>query len=124
MSVICVHQVLPEPKFPPRNPELEARIQKLKAEQAEREYKKMTENVDGQQGLARDSAAAGLDQPIGKQSTYCPLALFLCAFFLSKSSQFLELTPTPRQISLSKSSLNVKRHYGTGKICERIREYL
>jgi len=57
--------VLPEPKFPPRNPELEARIQKLKAEQAEKEYKRMTENVDGKQGLARDSAA--VDQPIGKQ---------------------------------------------------------
>ena len=57
--------MLPEPKFPPRNPELEARIQKLKAEQAEREYKRMTENVDGNHGLARDSAA--VDQPIGKQ---------------------------------------------------------
>ena len=58
--------MLPEPKFPPRNPELEARIQKLKAEQAERDYKRMTENVDGRQGLARDSAA--VDQPISKQS--------------------------------------------------------
>merc|ERR1712111_26405 len=55
--------VLPSPQFPPRNPELEARIQKLKLQQAEREYKRMTENVDGRQGLARDS----VDQPIGKQ---------------------------------------------------------
>lgn len=37
---------LPSPVIPPRNPELEARIQKLKAEQEEREYKKMTKNVD------------------------------------------------------------------------------
>ncbi|XP_041349219.1 transmembrane protein 199-like [Gigantopelta aegis] len=32
--------------FPPRNPELEARIQKLKAQQANREYREMTKNVD------------------------------------------------------------------------------
>jgi len=55
--------ILPEPKFPPRNPELEARIQRLKAEQANREYKRMTENVDGRQGLAKQA----LDEPIGKQ---------------------------------------------------------
>lgn len=74
--------VLPEPKFPPRNPELEARIQKLKAEQAERDYKKMTQNVDGQQGLARDSAAAGLDQPIGKQMRELNNYLLLILQFL------------------------------------------
>jgi len=55
--------VLPEPKFPPRNPELEARIQRLKAEQANREYRRMTENVDGRQGISKQSA----DEPIGKQ---------------------------------------------------------
>ena len=57
-------QVLPEPKFPPRNPELEARIQRLKAEQAEREYKRMTSNVDGRQGLSKE-----MEQPFGKQMT-------------------------------------------------------
>jgi len=56
--------VLPEPKFPPRNPELEARIQRLKAEQAEREYKRMTSNVDGRQGLSKE-----MEQPFGKQMT-------------------------------------------------------
>ena len=43
--------ILPEPKFPPRNPELEARCQKLKAEQQEREYRRMTKNITG--GLAK-----------------------------------------------------------------------
>lgn len=72
--------VLPEPRFPPRNPELEARIQKLKAQQAEREYKRMTENVDGQQGLARDSTT--VDQPIGKQMRELNNYLLLILQFL------------------------------------------
>ena len=55
--------VLPEPKFPPRNPELEARIKKLRAQQEEREYRQMTKNVDGHQALG----ISGLDEPIGKQ---------------------------------------------------------
>jgi hypothetical protein len=38
--------VLPQPKFPPRNPELEARVQRLRKEQEDREYKRMTQNVD------------------------------------------------------------------------------
>ena len=43
---------LPEPNFPPRDPVLEARCQKLRAQQAEREYQKMTSNVDSRlQGL-------------------------------------------------------------------------
>jgi hypothetical protein len=37
---------LPQPEVEPRNQELEARIQRLKAEQANREYKAMTKNVD------------------------------------------------------------------------------
>jgi len=37
---------LPQPVAEPRNQELEARIQRLKAEQANREYKAMTKNVD------------------------------------------------------------------------------
>jgi hypothetical protein len=38
--------ILPQPEAEPRNQELEARIQRLKAEQANREYKAMTKNVD------------------------------------------------------------------------------
>lgn len=37
---------LPQPVDEPRNQELEARIQRLKAQQANREYKSMTKNVD------------------------------------------------------------------------------
>lgn len=37
---------LPRPEVEPRNQELEARIQCLKARQANREYKAMTRNVD------------------------------------------------------------------------------
>ncbi|XP_060067373.1 transmembrane protein 199-like [Ylistrum balloti] len=44
-SDIC----LPCVKLPPRNPELEARIQRLKAEQENKRYKEMTRNVDKSQ---------------------------------------------------------------------------
>lgn len=37
---------LPEPPVVPRNPELEARVQRLKLEQQERDYQNMTKNVD------------------------------------------------------------------------------
>lgn len=37
---------LPEPKVTPRNPELEARIKKLQAQQDARDYKAMTKSVD------------------------------------------------------------------------------
>lgn len=37
---------LPQPVAEPRNQELEARIRRLKAEQADREYRTMTRNVD------------------------------------------------------------------------------
>ncbi|KAL1464069.1 hypothetical protein WDU94_003751 [Cyamophila willieti] len=38
--------VLPEPEVLPRNPELEARVRRLKVQQMEREYRSMTKNVD------------------------------------------------------------------------------
>lgn len=37
---------LPEPKVTPRNPELEARIKRLQAQQDARDYKAMTKGVD------------------------------------------------------------------------------
>lgn len=37
---------LPTPVTPPRNPELEARVQKLKAQQLNRDYDRMTSDVD------------------------------------------------------------------------------
>lgn len=38
--------ILPTPKVTPRNPELEARIQKLTAQQNAREYRTMTKSID------------------------------------------------------------------------------
>lgn len=38
--------ILPAPEVVPRNPELEARIQKLKVMEEERKYQDMTRNVD------------------------------------------------------------------------------
>lgn len=37
---------LPEPELQPRNPELEARIQRLRVMEQERKYREMTRNVD------------------------------------------------------------------------------
>lgn len=48
--------ILPQPKYPPRDPVLEARCQRLKAKQEEMEYRKMTANVDGRvEGLHKHS---------------------------------------------------------------------
>lgn len=50
--------ILPMPKETPRNPELEARIQKLKAEQNTREYQSMTKSIDSMRKfLPEDSIA-------------------------------------------------------------------
>lgn len=46
--------VLPQPTKLPRNPELEARIQRLKREQQHQEYKSMTRNVDLSRGRIQD----------------------------------------------------------------------
>lgn len=53
MESIYLHELLeeadiqlPTPKLVPRNPELEARIQKLKAQQDAREYQAMTKSID------------------------------------------------------------------------------
>ena len=43
-----------------RNPELEARIQRLKIQKAERDYKKMTQNVSGR--------AQYTEEPLSRQS--------------------------------------------------------
>ena len=50
---------LPSPVFPERNPELEARCQKLRAEQEDRDYRAITSNV------RRDRGAE--EEPIKKQ---------------------------------------------------------
>lgn len=59
--------ILPTPKITPRNPELEARIQKLTAQQNEREYRAMTKGVDPvRKELPEDSIAYQMKQ-INKQ---------------------------------------------------------
>jgi hypothetical protein len=46
IDVSALHLKLPENEIIPRNPELEERIQRLKAEQEQRKYESMTKNVD------------------------------------------------------------------------------
>ena len=57
--------VLPSPVYPPRNPELEARIKKLRAQQENREYNQMTRNIDQKDALV----SLMMDQPISVQRT-------------------------------------------------------
>ncbi|KAH8267181.1 hypothetical protein KR026_001974 [Drosophila bipectinata] len=50
--------ILPENEFKPRNPDLEARCQRLREEQHNREYQKMTKNVDaGLKNYPEDTVA-------------------------------------------------------------------
>lgn len=57
--------ILPTPKETPRNPELEARIQKLSAQQNAREYQAMTKSIDSvRKYLPEDSIAYQSKQKI------------------------------------------------------------
>ncbi len=54
--------VLPEPEFAPRDPELEARCERLRREAEEREYRRMTADVDGKR-----TSIVEQDASVGKQ---------------------------------------------------------
>jgi len=79
--------ILPEPKMAPRNPELEARIKKLKAQQEQRDYEKMTDNVDP---WRKAELVDRIDKPISKQLEEINRYLLLVfQFVLSMASAFL-----------------------------------
>ena len=59
--------ILPEPKMAPRNPDLEARIKKLKAQQERKDYEKMTDNVDPWRKV---ELVDRIDKPISKQCKF------------------------------------------------------
>lgn len=59
--------ILPIPKESPRNPELEARIQKLKAQQNAREYQTMTKNIDSMRKFLPEDSIAYQMKQINKQ---------------------------------------------------------
>ena len=64
--------ILPEPKFPPRDPVLEARCQKLRAQQQAMEYRRMTSNVDGTiQGLHKESDTDSFSKQSKKKEKKC-----------------------------------------------------
>ncbi|KAG8308787.1 hypothetical protein J6590_050421 [Homalodisca vitripennis] len=58
---------LPEPPVIPRSPELEARIQRLKLEQQERDYQNMTRNVDTIRSRYPDESIASQVKEINRQ---------------------------------------------------------
>ena len=58
---------MPEPKLAPRNPDLEARIKKLKVQQEQKDYEKMTDNVDPWRKV---ELVDRIDKPISKQCKY------------------------------------------------------
>lgn len=61
--------VLPVPKLPPRNPELEARVQRLRKEQEDREYRKMVGNIDSS-NMNPWKRKQEEEESIGKQSEW------------------------------------------------------
>ena len=58
--------VLPSPVLPPRNPELEARVQRLRAEQEDREYRAMVAGIDKATTIG-GGGAGSVEEPISKQ---------------------------------------------------------
>lgn len=78
--------ILPEPQMAPRNPELEARIQELKAQQEQKDYEKMTDNVDPWRKM---ELVDRMDKPISKQLEEINRYLLLVfQFVLSMASAF------------------------------------
>lgn len=59
--------ILPTPKETPRNPELEARIQKLKAQQNNREYQTMTKSIDSMRKFLPEDSISYQMKQINKQ---------------------------------------------------------
>ncbi|XP_020278691.1 transmembrane protein 199 [Pseudomyrmex gracilis] len=59
--------ILPTPRETPRNPELEARIQKLTAQQNDREYQAMTKSVDSIRKYHPEDSIAYQMKQINKQ---------------------------------------------------------
>ena len=55
--------LIPSPVFPPRDPALEARVQRLRREQENRDYDRMVKDLNAKGGIKQDE-----DAPIGKQS--------------------------------------------------------
>lgn len=58
--------VLPSPVLPPRNPKLEARVQRLKAEQEDREYRAMVVGIDRATTIG-GGGPGSVEEPISKQ---------------------------------------------------------
>ena len=58
--------VLPSPVLPPRNPELEARVQRLRAEQEDREYRAMVVGIDKATTIG-GGGPGSVEEPISKQ---------------------------------------------------------
>ena len=74
---------VPSPEFPERNPELEARCQKLRAEQEDREYRAMTGNV-------RRDGPGQEQEPIKKQfKEINNFLLVIAQFVLSVACSFM-----------------------------------
>jgi len=59
--------ILPEPQVTMRNPALEARVQRLKAEAAEKEYQSITKNVDASRMRSPDESIACQVKDINRQ---------------------------------------------------------
>ena len=58
--------VLPSPVLPPRNPVLEARVQRLRAEQEDREYRAMVVGIDKATTIG-GGGPGSVEEPISKQ---------------------------------------------------------
>ncbi|XP_077496841.1 vacuolar ATPase assembly protein VMA12 [Amblyomma americanum] len=67
----------PSPVTPPRNPELEARVQKLRAQQQNREYNRMTSDVDVCRSGSTPLSSLGAEVRQVKQQTWALVNLLV-----------------------------------------------
>uniref|UniRef100_A0A670JQG2 Transmembrane protein 199 n=1 Tax=Podarcis muralis TaxID=64176 RepID=A0A670JQG2_PODMU len=95
---------LPEEKKPPRNPELVARLEKIKAQLANEEYKKITRNINCQE-LNRYGTLADLGRQVRSTKALVVTivnflvtvgATFACTYL---GSQYIFVEMAPRVLS-------------------------
>ena len=90
--------VLPSPVLPPRNPELEARVQRLRAEQEDREYRAMVAGIDKATTIG-GGGPGSVEEPISKQrkknmpTLLCSYAEVIITYRLSFFSEGAQQSP-------------------------------
>ena len=91
--------ILPEPKFAKRDPILDARCRKLQAQQNEREYQKMTSNIDGRvHGLHRHGNTDSFSHQSTESNIFTRLYKRIFNLFKSLDKKYIIVLLAPSKL--------------------------